>query len=271
MTESGGRMVSKKLLYEVQPASRYRQVCALAWGEWRLLLRNRTALLSAVLLPPGLVFVLSRVSGVSGGGLLMLTPALILSTALVFVVYYTLVTAIVARRESYVLQRLRTGEAGGATALVGLALPFALIAVAQTGVGVLASWAILRSNPPGGWLVMVWAVALGVTVWSLLGVACAGITRSVEHAQITTLPLITVSVLLSGISLPLSMTPPWVQEAALWTPLNPIVELMRLGMSAGVGDQGGALTIARPTLVIIMWGLVAVLAIRRYMRWEPRG
>lgn len=262
---------------EHRPASRIAQTRALANAEWKLLLRNKVALINTLLLP-GLTVLffagfLQDQMGVSVG---VSAPTTVLSMALIFIVYYTLVTALVARREAAVLQRLRTGEASDATILLGLSLPFIVITFAQTALAVLGAGLFLGVGmPPNVGLVVV-ATILGTAVWTLLGIASTAMTRSVEHAQITTLPAILVPLLLSGVSLPLQLFPEVVQRIAALTPLHPVIELMRLGM-AGTDAGGAPLRVAEgmvaavpPSLVLIGWVAIGAWLVRRYLRWVPR-
>lgn len=265
-----------KRLPDVKPAPVVRQILALAGGEWRLLRRNKVALMNTLLMPGLLVLFFSMMPTANGLGFGQVVPMTILGMTLIFVVYYTLVTALVARREAYVLQRLRTGEASDAVILTGLALPFAVITVLQTGLSVLGAALFLDVGMPPNLILIAVATVLGTIVWTLLGVASTGITRSVEHAQITTLPLIFVPLLFSGMSFPLTILPGWAQTIAAWTPLNPVVDLMRLRV-AGVDADGAALSFAEtfsaaalPTLVLVVWTVLGVLLVRRYLRWEPR-
>ncbi|MDO5628445.1 MAG: ABC transporter permease, partial [Mobilicoccus sp.] len=263
-------------LPEVTPASRLRQCAALAAAEWRLLRRNKVALMNTLLMPVLMVVFFGAVLSGPEMGMGALAPMLILGTALIFVVYYTLVTALVARREAHVLQRLRTGEASDATILAGLAAPFVVITLAQTVLAVIGAALFLDVGLPPNLALVALAMLGGTLVWTLLGIASTGVTRSVEHAQITTLPMIFVPLLFSGISFPLALLPDWAQTLASWTPLHPVVELMRLGM-AGVDAQGATLTTTEtflhaghPLLVLAVWTAIGALAVRRYLRWEPR-
>src|SRR3954453_17939711 len=84
---------------------------AAAPPQTRLLLRNRTAVMSSVLLPLAVVAAVGAIT-VSNGGTVD-GPGLVASAigvTLTFVTFYNLVTTFVARREELVLQRMRTGE-----------------------------------------------------------------------------------------------------------------------------------------------------------------
>ena len=107
---------------------------SLAWSEALLLRRNPLALLIAFGLPIGAVLLirsspeLAAVVGADKGAAIVTTVA---AVALNLVVYYNLVTSLVARREDLVLKRLRTGEATDLEILAGTATPAIAIAWGQ--------------------------------------------------------------------------------------------------------------------------------------------
>ncbi|STD13440.1 daunorubicin resistance ABC transporter membrane protein [Dermatophilus congolensis] len=257
-------------------ASPWRQMLALAGSEWRLLLRNKVALINTIAAPGLLVFMFASLPASRELGLARMAPVVLLGMVLTFVVYYTLVTSLVARRESYVLQRLRTGEASDVTILAGLALPFALIAAAQTLLSVLGVGVFLGVGIPANVGLIAVAIVLGTFVWAMLGIASTGMTRSVEHAQITTMPLILVAILFSGMSFPLTFLPEALQILASLTPMHPALDLMRLGM-VGVDAHGAQLDLVgtfaaavKPLLILLGWVVLSGWAARRYLRWQPR-
>lgn len=260
----------------IRPAPAWRQMRALASSEWQLLRRNTVALINTLFVPVLMVgfFALFPVGGELQFG--VVAPILLLGMALMFVVYYTLVTALVARREAYVLQRLRSGEASDAVILGGLSLPFVLITVVQSLLGVVGAVLLLDADTPTNPVLILVATVGSAVVWALLAVASTGFTRSVEHAQITTMPLLLVAILGSGLSVPLTLLPEWAQTVAAFTPMHPVVELMRLGMAGATVDGtaldfGATFTEAvQPLAVLVLWTFVALWAIRRYLRWEPR-
>lgn len=260
-----------------RPAPRLRQIGALARGEWSLLLNNKVALLNCFALPALMVFVFASIGDITGLSLGTLAPMLVLGTALMFIVYYTLVTSFVARRESLMLKRLRSGEAGDRVIIAGIATPFVLITLAQTAAGVLAVilWLGVPARP--GMALIGLAAVLGALAWVSLAVASTGLTRSVEHAQITTLPLILAALLLSGLSLPLAVLPEAMQTIAFYAPMTPVVELTHLGMTGQtmLGHEPTGLglirEVAAQSAVLMAWGGVGWWAARRTLRWDPRS
>ena len=180
-----------------------RRVLALAAAETRLLLRNRTAVASSVLLPLAVVAAVGAIT-VSNGGTVD-GPGLIASAigvALTFVAFYNLVTTFVARREELVLQRMRTGELTDAEVLLGTAVPTLLVTVVQVvlvavGVVVLGEW-----TAPVVVILPLVALLGGGALMVVLAVVNTSFTRTVEAAQFTTMPLVLTATMLSGLHAP---------------------------------------------------------------------
>ncbi|MFD1718214.1 ABC transporter permease [Georgenia deserti] len=259
-------------------AGRTRRLLALARAEAILLLRNKTALFNAVLLAPLLVGFFVTVGGDFLGpdpaAMVASTLTMLLSIALLMVVYYNLTTSVVARREELVLKRLRTGESTAPEILLAYALPGFAITLAQLVLAGVAG-ALLAEAPPLArphWLIL--AVLGGTAVFALLAVASSGLTRTAETAQLTTMPLIFVALLLSGFSLPLHLMPDVVGQVAAWTPLYPVVTLAQHGFGTVLPDgtvaSGALRDVAQPIACLIVWGALGVAGVRRWMRWEPR-
>src|SRR3954453_24105053 len=109
-----------------------RRVLALASAEIRLLLRNRTAVVSSVLGPGmllGSVAAIAVSNGIALNGADFIAKAI--GITLTLVAYYNLVTTFVARREELVLKRMRTGELPDREIMLGTAVPTLLVTIAQ--------------------------------------------------------------------------------------------------------------------------------------------
>ena len=255
------------------------RVAALARAEGVLLRRNRIALLTALALPVAMVYSLKGsglldASRSRGVGAMLLTG--LLAFALLLPVYYNLVTAMVARREELVLKRLRTGEATDAEILAGTVAPAVAIAWAQVAVAAIAAVAIFGMGAPANIALVLVALILGTAVFVLLAAVSTTVTRTVELAQVTTLPVLLVPLVFSGLLFPLSV----LREPLRWLgqalPLTPVVELTRLGLTGtaadghhfGLAASFGAA--AMPVLILAAWIAAGAWAARRWFRWEPR-
>ncbi|MEU4686822.1 ABC transporter permease [Streptomyces xinghaiensis] len=248
------------------------RMTALGRAEFTLLLRNRTALFTALLMPIGMVWLISTSvaeadldgTGLSAGGVTMTGG---IGAVLILVVYTNLVAAYVARREELVLKRLRTGEPTDPEILAGTALPTAGLALAQCALLVVAGTALLDLTAPRRPELLVAGLALGVVLLSVLAAATAMVTRTVESAQVTVLPLMMVSFLGSGLVVPLELMPDRLADALGVLPFTPVVELVRTGWLGGAAAGGGTV---RALLLAAAWTALAGYAVRRWFRWEPR-
>ncbi|PFG44504.1 ABC-2 type transport system permease protein [Isoptericola jiangsuensis] len=260
-------------------APRVRRLLALTRAETLLLVRNRTALMYALALPVAFVLLFSVVGGVGrddavGQDVAAGVLVTLLTVSLIFVVYYNITTAYVARREDRVLQRLLTGSSTRLDVLLAPAVPPAVIVLVQLVLGYTAVALLL--DPPGlANPVLVLVAALGGTaVMVALAAATAGMSRTVESVQLTTLPVIVLVLPFAGM-FPL---PPGsvVDVVAGFTPLRAVTDLLWLGLTGSAGD-GATLTFAatfaaaaQPLGVVVAWTALAAWVAQRWMRWAPR-
>ncbi|MFE6971370.1 ABC transporter permease [Isoptericola sp. NPDC057653] len=267
---------------KAEPRINLRRVGALARAELRLLVRNRTALFNALALPLLTVGLVTAMSGVGDGagdvaGTMLLNVLTLM--ALTFVVYYNLTVAYVARREELVLKRYLVGESSRVEILAGAATPAVVVALAQVVLGVVAVSVLL--DPPSfvNPLLAVIAVVGGALMLTALAAATSGLSRTVESAQLTTLPLLIVALPFAGLfgRGASDGVAGVIDTVGAYTPLRPITDLMSLGL-AGVDADGQVLTTFGETVaagrgsvvVLVVWTALGLLAARRWMRWEPR-
>jgi ABC-2 type transport system permease protein len=88
----------------------------------------------------------------------------------------------------------------------------------------------------------------------------------VESAQVTTLPFVIISMVLSGVTVPLEMLPDRFASVCELLPLSPVITLIRGGWAGTLSayEALGALGTA------VAWTVLAVFAVQRWFRWEPR-
>lgn len=260
-----------------RPARRPHRLLGLARAELTLLRRNRMQLLVAVLLPLTVPFLYLPLKD-SGFGPEQLASSLgtMMIVALLFVVYFNLVSTYVARRESLVLKRLRTGEARDATVLCAAAVPAVLLALVMVGLMIAIAIPLLDLSAPRQPLLPLAAVCLGIAVLVPLALATSSITRTVESAQITVLPFMAIAVIGAGAALPVDLLPAAAQRLIAVTPTAPMVELTRMGW-LGVDSQGDPISgkalwiaAARQAAIMALWIAIGVSLVRRRFRWEPR-
>ncbi|MFF6635633.1 ABC transporter permease [Streptomyces althioticus] len=250
------------------PAGR---MASLARAELILLGRNKSALVAGLFVPLILpVSVRSAAeemdlaeAGLTPGELVL--PAAV-GFSLLFAVYSTLVGVYVVRREELVLKRLRTGELRDAEILSGAALPAVLTGLLQCLLLIVGCAALLDLSAPSAPHLAVLGLLLGLVMSAALAAATASWTRTGESAQVTPMPLMFASMLGSGMFVPLELFPDRLASVCELLPLTPVVTLVRGGWTGDLsaGDALGALAVA------LAWTAVAVFAVRRRFRWEPR-
>jgi len=244
---------------------------ALAQAEFTLLGRSRSTLVTAMLVPLLLPFSIATFTddkmlkemGLDIGQVLL--PAGI-GFSMLFGIYSTLAAIYTTRREELVLKRLRTGELRDGEILAGTALPMVATGVLQTVVLVVGSMLVVDVGVPEAPHLAVLGLVLGFAVCAALGAVTSGLTRTAESAQVTTMPFVFVSMILSGVAVPLEAFPDGARSFLELLPLSPAIELIRGawtgGMSAGEVLQAVGVGVA--------WTVGAVFAVQRWFRWEPR-
>ena len=263
------------LTASVPPAARRGgRFLALVRAETTILLRNKTAVFIAVALPVLMAVAFTGIAldaeylGVALGTILV-------ATGLLFVVYYTLVTSLVGRREQLVLKRLLSGEPTPLEILLAPAVPLWVLLVVQAGIGI--GGGVLLGAP----LAHPWALALavfgGASAWTALAMWSATWTRTVESAQLTTMPLMMISILLSGFSIPLAALPEVAERVARWLPMTPVVDLLGFAHT-GVSPSGTptgfaevALAAGQLFLPLVLWTALGLYLGVRNFRWDPRS
>lgn len=254
------------------------RVLSLAAGEMRMLLRNKTAIANVVIVPLALMALFAAMDAFEGAdttiGVSLTTAGVMMAVA--YVIYYNLVTTFVARRESYVLKRLRTGPTSDTGVIAATSAPSVALAVLQVLVVVVALIAMGHAPSVVNIVSALLALVLGILAFGGLALISTGFTRTAETAQISTLPVFMLSFGLSGLFFPLHILPDTLAQIAHLTPGAATVDLLNLGL-AGIDVDGSQIAAAdtwtamlQPTAVLIVWTAFGLYYLRKSFRWEPR-
>ncbi|MQA93206.1 MAG: ABC transporter permease [Streptosporangiales bacterium] len=247
-----------------------------------LLWRNRTGLFSAVGMPLlfGALLLPARGEvrdGVESG---LFAGTGYLAFFLIFAVFTNLVAVLTTRREDLSLKRLRAGALGDTEILGGSVLLAGGLYLAQIGLLVLFMSTVLGGRLPANPLLLVVGLLFGIAVFALLAAGVSGITPNADMAQLTSMPILMVCLVGSGVMVPLDGLPEWVRTVAELLPLSPLVEIVRTayfgldftvaGAHAPVGFLAAWAACGEAFAIFGLWALAGWWASRRWFRWEPR-
>lgn len=253
--------------------SALRRILAIARAETLLLVRNRTVLLNALLLGPVMaMFLTPAMAKVMGDQnfTIMLVQMLCLF-GLMFVIYYNLTSIVVARRESDIFQRMKTGQASEWEALVAAVLPSAVVVSVQILLGIITVGILNGTQPVLNPVALIIALLGGIIIFAGLGVWTSSWSSTVEAAQYSTMPVMMAVLFFSGNFLPIQYMPETLQTICTYTPLYAVNTLVGISMGmAPVLDGAGTLSlsesftaIAQPSLVIALWIIIALVLASR--------
>ncbi|MGW1953418.1 ABC transporter permease [Streptomyces sp. NPDC001920] len=247
------------------------RVAALGRAELTLFMRSKAMIFAALVVPLVLPFstrTFVEDMDLKGTGLsigLVLLPGAI-GFSLLFAVYSALLNVLVGRREELVLKRLRTGEVRDVEILAGAAAPSVALGLVQSLVLAVGCSVLLDVPAPKAPHFAVVGLLLGLVVSVALAAVTSAFTRTVESAQVTSLPLVLVSMICSGMAVPLEVLPDRVASVFELFPLSPAITLIRAGWT---GDLSLYEAVG-PVMTALAWTALGVFAVQRWFRWEPR-
>jgi ABC-2 type transport system permease protein len=175
--------------------------------------------------------------------------------------------ALVIRRESGVLKRLRATPLPPASYLGSVLVSTLIIFVLQT-VALFAIGRALFGTPlPGQVASLALAVLLGVAGFAGLGLAAASLIRSGEGASAIVTVIVLPMSFLSGSFGPTRRYPHFLRVIGEVLPLKHYLDIVQGIYLAGdeIWSKPGAVA------VVAAWGLSGIAVAVRYFRWEPRA
>ncbi|MGC5626623.1 ABC transporter permease [Georgenia sp. Z1344] len=258
------------------------RIASLAVAELKVLRRNSVAAFYAIAMAPAMLLLMTTlpvwedIASVAGPSMSVRALGMLAIFGIVMAIYFNLTTAAVARRESLALKRQVSGTARPWEVLTALAIPNTAVFLAQ----VVIAFAVVATrmempaltNP----LVAVVGVLLGAIVFALLAYVTTIVTRTAESAQLTTMPMMLVGLVISGALVPMSVLPDTAATVLELLPVMPITELVTIGLG-GTSLAGQELSLmetfthaARPAAVLAIWIAVLAVVVSKKMPFEPR-
>ncbi|GAA4060564.1 ABC transporter permease [Nonomuraea soli] len=226
----------------------------IALAELRLIVRNRTTLVMATVLPLGFIALML----VTGRNERPEMTVLHVMMMMGFTVFLTGTTTLTSRRQQLYLKRLRSSPAPVSSIVAGLIGPLVLLSLLQ-----IVLFLGLAGQLPGRPLLLLAAALTAAVTWGAFAFLTAAFTRTPEAAQITTAPVYLL--LFGGMFWVLNTPVDAVSLPQLLVPGGAISQLIRLSWDGPVGTA--PLTLALCAAIAAAAVAVAV----RTFRWEPRA
>jgi ABC-2 type transport system permease protein len=233
------------------------RVVALTLAELKLIVRNRTLLVSTLVIPLALgMFITFTGAGSAGPYLIAMQLVFVLGMG----IYVSATQTLVARRQSQVLKRLRTSGISDSGLLTATIAPTAIIALFQFVVFAIFDVVAGVPLPSSPWLILL-ALVGGLALVITAALATTIVTPAAERAQITTLPLF---FLLVGTGIVLAIIPldGWLGALAL-------LPGGMIGTFVQASFEGGFPLLALVSLAV--WPVVFGSLAKQHFRWEARA
>ena len=144
---------------------------------------------------------------------------------------------------------------------------------AQAAILLLTAWLLFGVDLPTSgekWLTFAWVFLLGVSTSAVLGIALSQLPSSGKSATAVVIPITLVLQFISGVYLPFSQLPEWLQNVANFFPLKWMAQGMRsvfLPETFEAAEPGGLWNLAGVALALAAWLVTGLVACRIFFRW----
>jgi ABC-2 type transport system permease protein len=180
-------------------------------------------------------------------------------------------------RENGTLKRLSGTPMPAAAYFVGKVVQVMVCMVAETAVLLVVGTLFYHLHlpaSPGRWWTFAWVFVLGGTACALMGIAASSLPRSAASASpVITLPF-TVLQFISGVYVPFSNIPRWMQDVASAFPLAWMARGMRSVFLPGRAvalEPGHSWEHGWTALVLAAWIAAGLVLCIKTFRWQNRG
>ncbi|HXC84966.1 MAG TPA: ABC transporter permease [Trebonia sp.] len=212
---------------------------------------------------PGVTIGDLYVAGLIGGG--------VMATS-----YQNLGVSIAFERERFTLKRLRGTPMPPAAYFGGKIIQVLVASVAEVAVLLAVGVSLYHLRLPTSmtaWWTFTWVFVLGVAACSLLGIAASSLPRSAARngVAVVTLPFIVLQ-FISGVYVPFTLVPSWLQDVASVFPLTWMCRGMRSVFvpQAVTLEPGHSWQLGLTALVLMAWIVAGLVLCLRTFRWENR-
>lgn len=250
--------------------------------ELKTLFRDRESAVFTFALPMILMLIFGSVFGgqdldpQSGITFAQYFVAGMIASGIVYTSFQNLAIGIPQERDQGTLKRLQGTPMPRAAYMIGKIGQVAVTYVGQLillmAIGMLL-FDIQLPQTPQRWFALLWLSVLGLTIWTLLGLAFSSVPRNGRGASAIVTPIILVLQFTSGVFFLYNQLPDWMQQLAALFPLKWLTQGMRyvfLPDSAAVIEVAGSFEMARVAYVLMAWTVLAFVLAWGFFRWRGR-
>lgn len=243
------------------------RILAQASWETRLLVRNGEQLLLTVVIPLGLLLLLtltralplSADSAFTDSARITSALATVLTVSVISTAFTSLAIATGFERRSGALRLLATTPLSTRDLLIGKLLATLAVTALSTGI-VSAAAIVLGWRPTPGTLWALPLLALGVAAWLPWALALAGRLRA-EAVLAVANGIFLAAISIGGVVIPADELPGLWGEVVGFLPSGALDQVLTVALTRGAFDTAGA-------LVLVIWAAAGSVAAVRYFRWS---
>ena len=238
---------------------------ALAQGRWEtgLLLRNGEQLLLTLVIPVGLLLLLTQTGMLaidSGADRLARSLATVLTVSVISSAFTSLAIATGFERRSGALRLLGTTPLSRGDLLAGKLLAVAAVTALSALVSALTALAVgWRPTPGSSWALPV--MVLGLAAFAPWGMALAGLLRA-EAVLAVANGLFLVLIMVGGVVIPADSLPGPLGTLAPWLPSGALTDALTTALVDGSPPS------LQATLVLTAWLVAGTALAARTFRWD---
>ena len=181
---------------------------------------------------------------------------------------------ITAERDSGLLKRLSGTPMPHAAYFIGKIVQVLVCMIAEITLLLIVGVAFYHVQLPDTaerWWTFAWVCLLGCAACSLLGIAVSSLPRSARSASpVITLPVVVLE-FISGVFIPFTSVPPWLQRVAAVFPLKWMAQGLRsafLPARAAVLEPAHSWEHGKTALVLAAWVAAGLVLCIRTFRWQ---
>ena len=193
----------------------------------------------------------------------------IITLGIIAASFVNLVISVTAQRETGVLKRRRATPVPASAIIVGRSLTSTVAALFITGLLLLIGWVFFHASVPARTApTLVLTIIVGTISFGCMGYGLASLVRNQDAAQPITQAVMLPLYFISGVFVPTSELPRWLDDVGKVFPVHHLAASVLLAYNphtSGAGFAGWDL------LIVGAWGLAGLVVALRKFSWVPLG